>query len=110
MFNDIYSSDGIESGLSITYLFLPNIIGKISGVYETRKYTNLPVADEEGNDLDELRVDNEFSIGASLEFGLSKFINGLYLGINYNYIKNNSNDYFYNYTNQIFAFTLGFDF
>jgi Surface lipoprotein assembly modifier len=110
LFNDIYSSDGIESGLSITYLFLPNIIGKISGVYETRKYTDLPVADEEGNDLDELRVDNEFSIGASLEFGLSKFINGLYLGLNYNYIKNNSNDYFYNYTNQIFAITLGFDF
>ena len=109
LFNDVYASDGIESGLSLTYLFLPNIIGKISGIYETRNYTDLPVADEEGNDLDELRIDNEFSLGASLEFGLSNFISGLYLSLNYNYIKNNSNDYFYNYTNQIFAISLGFD-
>ena len=110
LFNDIYSSDGVESGLTLTYLFLPNIIGKISGIYETRNYTDLPAADEYGNDLDELRVDNEYSVGASLEFGLSKFISGLYLSLNYNYIKNNSNDYFYNYTNQIYAITLGFEF
>ncbi len=110
LFNDVYSSDGIESGLTLTYLFLPNIVGKISGAYENRNYTDLPAADEYGNDLDELRVDNEFSIGASLEFGLSKFISGLYFTLNYNYIKNNSNDYFYDYTNQIYAITLGFDF
>lgn len=110
LFNDIYSSDGMETGLTLTYLFLPNIVGKISGVYENRNYTDLPAADEDGNDLDELRVDNEFSLGTSLEFGLSQIINGLYLSINYNYIKNNSNDYFYNYTNQIYAITLGFDF
>jgi hypothetical protein len=110
LFNDIYSSDGIESGMTLTYLFLPNIAGKISGIYEIRNYTDLPAADEYGNDLHELRVDNEFSVGASLEFGLSKFISGLYLSMNYNYINNNSNDYFYDYTNQIYAITLGFDF
>ena len=110
LFNDIYSSDGLESGLNFTYLFLPNIIGKFSGVYETRNYTDLPAADEEGNDLNELRKDNKLSLGASLEFGLSKFISGLYFSINYNYIENNSNDYFYDYTNQILAITLGFDF
>jgi len=110
LFNDIYSSDGAETGLTFTYLFLPNIIGKISGIYEKRNYTDLPAADEQGNDLDELRVDNEISLGASLEFGLSQFINGLYFSINYNYIKNNSNDYYYNYSNQVYAITLGFDF
>lgn len=110
LFNDIYSSDGVETGLTCTYLFLPNIIGKISGIYENRNYTDLPAADEDGNDLNELRIDNEFSLGASLEFGLSQFINGLYFSINYNYIKNNSNDYYYNYQNNLFAITLGFDF
>lgn len=110
LFNDIYSNDGIETGLTFTYLFLPNIVGKFSGIYETRNYTNLPVADEDGNDLNELRADNEFSLGASLEFGLSQFIGGLYLSVNYNYIQNNSNDYFYDYTNQIYAISLGFDF
>ena len=110
LFNDIYSNEGIETGLTFSYLFLPNIMGKISGRYEIRNYTDLPAADEEGNDLNELRKDNQFSVGASLEFGLSEILSGLYLALNYNYIKNASNDYYYDYTNQIYAITLGFDF
>jgi len=110
LFNDVYSSDGMAAGLTLTYLFLPNIVGKIAGGYELRNYTDLPAADENGNDLDELRVDNQFSAGASLEFGLSKILSGLYLSLNYNYIRNNSNDYYYDYNNQVYAITLGFDF
>lgn len=110
LFNDIYSNEGIETGLTLSCLFSPNIIGKISGRYEIRNYTDLPAADEEGNDLDELRQDDQFSVGASLEFGLGEILSGLYLALNYNYIKNASNDYYYDYTNQIYAITLGFDF
>jgi hypothetical protein len=110
LFNDIYSNEGVESGLTLSYLFLPNIMGQVSGRYEIRNYTDLPAAEEEGNELDELRQDNQFSAGASLEFGLSKILTGLYLSLNYNYIKNNSNDYYYDYNNQICAITLGFDF
>ena len=57
-----------------------------------------------------MRQDNQYSIGASLEFGLDQILSGLYLSLNYNYIKNISNDYFYDYNNQIYAITLGFDF
>jgi len=110
LFNDIYSNEGIEAGLNLSYLFLPNILGKISGRYEIRNYTDLPAADEEGNDLNELRKDDQFSAGASIEFGLSEILSGLYLSVNYNYIKNISNDYYYDYTNQIYAIILGFDF
>lgn len=110
LFNDIYSNEGVESGLTLSYLFLPNIMGKISGRYEIRNYTDLPAADQGGNDLSELRKDKRFSAGASLEFGLSEIISGLYLALNYNYIKNSSNDYYYDYNNQIYAITLGFDF
>jgi hypothetical protein len=110
LFNDIYSNEGIETGLTLSYLFLPNILGKVSGRYEIRNYTDLPAADQEGNDLNELRQDNQISTGASLEFGLSEILTGLYLSLNYNYIKNNSNDYYYEYNNQMYAITLGFDF
>jgi hypothetical protein len=110
LFNDVYSSDGMAAGLSLTYLFFPNIVGKVAGGYEVRNYTDLPAADENGNELDELRMDNQFSAGTSLEFGLSKILSGLYLSLNYNYIKNISNDYYYDYTNQVYAITLGFDF
>jgi len=110
LFNDLYSNDGVETGVTLSYLFLPNIIGKIAGRYEARNYTDLPAADENGNDLNELREDNQYSIGASLEFGLSRIVSGLFFSLNYNYIKNNSNDYYYDYANQIYAITLGFDF
>jgi hypothetical protein len=110
LFNDIYSNDGIETGVTLSYLFIPNIMGRLAGLYEIRNYTDLPAADEEGNDLDELRKDDQFTVGASLEFGLSNVLSGLYLSLNYNFIKNSSNDYYYDYTNQIYAITLGFDF
>jgi hypothetical protein len=110
LFNDIYSNEGIETGLTLSYLFLANIMGKISGRYEIRNYTDLPAADENGNELNELRQDNQYSAGASLEFGLGEILSGLYLSLNYNYIKNISNDYYYDYNNQIYAITLGFDF
>lgn len=110
LFNDIYSNEGIETGLTLSYLFLPNIMGKISGRYVIRNYTDLPAADENGNELDEMRQDNQYAAGASLEFGLGEILRGLYLSLNYNYIKNISNDYYYDYNNQIYAITLGFDF
>jgi hypothetical protein len=110
LFNDIYSNEGVETGLTLSYLFLPNFMGKVSGRYEIRNYTDLPAADENGNELDEMRQDNQYSAGASLEFGLGEIIAGLYLALNYNYIKNTSNDYYYDYNNQIYAITIGFDF
>lgn len=110
LFNNIYSNEGIETGITLSYLFLPNIMGKISGRYELRNYTDLFAADNEGNELDELRKDNQLSAGASLSFGLSEIIDGLIFSVNYNFINNSSNDYYYDYTNQIFALSLGFDF
>lgn len=108
LFNDIYSSEGLETGLSMSYLILPNLIGKIAGKYAVSDYTDLPVADEEGNELDEFRKDNQFTVGAAFEMGLGEMLSGLYLSLNYNYVNNISNDYYYNYQNNLFAIALGF--
>jgi hypothetical protein len=110
LFNDIYSSEGIETGINLSYLFLPNLIGKIAGRYALSDYTDLPIADEDGNELDEFRRDKQFSIGAAFEIGLGEMLNGLYISLNYNYLKNISNDYYYNYKNNLFAIALGFGF
>ena len=61
-------------------------------------------------ELDEFRKDNQFSFGAAFEIGLGEMLSGLYLSLNYNYFKNSSNDYYYNYQNNLFAVTLGFGF
>ncbi len=109
LFNDIYSNEGFEIGLNLSYLFLPGIIGKAAGKYEIRNYTDLPAADANGNDLNELRQDNQYYAGVSLEFGLGDLLNGLYLSLNYNFTRNISNDYYYDYKNQVYAISLGFD-
>jgi hypothetical protein len=110
LFNDIYSSEGVETGVTLTYLFLPNVIGKLAGRYNLSDYTNLPVADEDGNELDKFRKDHQLSFGAAFEIGLGEMISGLYLSMNYNYVNNISNDYYYNYQNNLFAIALGFGF
>ncbi len=110
IFNDLYSNEGIETGLSFSYLFSPNVLGKIAGRYETRNFTDLTTVDLNGNAVDELRKDNQFSIGLSFEFGLGKILSGLFLTANYNYVGNSSNDYYYDYTNNLFAIGLNFDF
>lgn len=110
IFNDIYSNEGIETGVTFSYLFLPNIMGRAAVRYQTRKYTDLPAVNKEGTELDVLRNDKQYSIGASLEIGLGEILSGLFLSLNYNYIRNSSNDYYYDYTNQVYAISLGFDF
>jgi len=110
IFNDIYSNDGTETGLSFSYLISPVILAKIAGKYEIRNYTNLPAALEDGTELNELRSDKQFSLGTFLEFGLSSILNGLSLSTSYNFISNSSNDFYYNYLNNVYSITLGFDF
>ncbi len=110
IFNDLYSNEGIETGLSISYLFSPSVLWKIAGRYETRNFTDLTAVDVNGNNLDLLRKDTQFSIGLSLDFGLGYVLDGLSLTANYNYIRNTSNDYYYDYTNNLFAIGLNFDF
>ena len=110
IFNDIYSNEGTETSLSLSYLISPVILGKIAGKYEIRNYTNLPAASEDGTDLNELRSDKQLSLGAFIEISLNSVLNGLSLSASYNYITNNSNDYYYEYGNNIYSITLGYDF
>jgi hypothetical protein len=110
IFNDVYSNEGTETGLSFSYLISPVILAKVAGKYEIRNYTDLPAASEDGSDLNELRSDKQVSLGAFIEFGLSSILNGLSLSVSYNYISSSSNDYYYDYENNIYSITLGFDF
>jgi hypothetical protein len=57
-----------------------------------------------------LREDKQFGFGAGLSFDLSNVINGLSLSTAWNYYKNNSNDYYYKYSNQMISISLGYDF
>ncbi len=99
--NTLYSSEGMEYGLNFTQLIGGNLTLGTEVSYKTRNYSNLPVADINGNSLDIYRKDKEYSFGIGLKYDLFNFMDGLELVLNYNYIKNTSNDYFYDFDNQL---------
>ncbi|MGE5804518.1 MAG: surface lipoprotein assembly modifier [Ignavibacteria bacterium] len=105
--NTLYSSEGMEYGLNFTQLIGNYLTLGIEASYKTRHYSNLPVADINGNSLDIYRKDKEYSFGIGLQYDLFNLIDGLGLVLNYNYIKNRSNDYFYDFDNQLIL--IGFD-
>lgn len=110
IFNDIYSYDGIETGLGFKHYFNKNIELNLEAKYLIKNYASIPAVDRMGVELNETREDNQFGFGAAIAFDLSKFLSGLSLSATWNYFKNNSNDYYYKYSNQIFSASLNYDF
>ena len=110
IFNDIYSYDGVETGLGFRHYFNENIELNLEAKFLIRNYSSLPAVDKNGIELTSMREDSQFGLGAGIVFDLSKMINGLSLSAAWNYIKNKSNDYYYKYSNQIISFSLDYDF
>lgn len=110
IFNDIYSYDGIESGISFKHYFGEKLELDLEAKYMIRTYSSLPAVDKNGVELSVMREDKQFGFGAGLSYDLSSLIKGISLSANWNYFKNTSNDYYYKYSNQIISFSLDYDF
>lgn len=110
IFNDIYSYDGVAAGLGFSHYFNENIQLSLEAKYLVRNYSSLPAVDRSGAELSATREDNQFGFGAGIIFDLGGLMNGLSLSATWNYFKNNSNDYYYKYSNQIFSASLGYAF
>jgi hypothetical protein len=110
IFNDAYSNDGIETGAALTQLLSDDVIVKGEFVYMQRKFNNLTVALADGTETDILRKDNYYALGAEVEINLSGLTDGLGLSFSYNYLINKSNDYFYDYDNNLTSISLTWGF
>lgn len=110
IFNDIYSSDGITIGGAINQYLTDKILISIEARYLTRNFNSLPIADDQGYSLNELRNDNHLAFGIAAEFDLGFLINGMSFETSWNFIKNNSNDYFYDYSNNLLSASILFGF
>lgn len=110
IFNDAYSNDGIETGVSLTQLISNDVIAKGEFSYIRRDFSSLAVALADGSETNSLRADTYYAIGAELQINLPGLIDGLELSINYNYLHNNSNDYFYRYDNNLSSISLEWGF
>jgi hypothetical protein len=110
IFNNVYSFDSYEFGLGFRHFFGDNIQLSLEAKYLVRNFTALPAADIYGTELNYLREDKLAAFGAGLQFNLGSILNGLLLFTNLNYLKNSSNDYFYDFKNQILSASLEYGF
>jgi hypothetical protein len=110
IFNDAYSNDGIETGASITQMISDDAAVKAEFLYAQRNFNSLYAALIDGTDSNKLREDDYFAFGTELQFDLSGWFNGLGISFNYNYLLNKSNDYFYEYDNNLTSVTLELNF
>ena len=78
-------------------------MAKLEFAYSKKDFPNIPVPDTEGYDTDIMRRDDQLSGALAIEFYLNSLISGMSLEMNWNYIKNKSNDLFYNYNNNLFS-------
>ena len=110
IFNDIYSYDGVETGIGFTHYFSDKLQLSLEGRYLIRNYSSLPAVSRDGTELSVTREDKQFGFGVGLSYDLNSLIKGISLSANWNYLKNSSNDYFYKYSNQIISVSLDYDF
>ncbi len=110
LFNDVYANEGMETGAALTQLLSDNVVFRGEFVYTQRNFNSLPVALPDGTETEILRKDDYYALGAELQFNLSGLTEGLGLSLSYNYLLNNSNDYFYDYDNNLSSITLEWGF
>lgn len=110
LFNDVFSNEGFETGISLSKLFSPTFGMKAELTYAKREYSMLPVFDYYGNIIASARLDNQIGVGLEIQNDLSTYVSGLAAHFNWNYLLNISNDAFYKYDNQLFSIGLDYSF
>src|SRR5690606_16830059 len=108
IFNDLYSSDGITIGGAVNQYLTDEILLSVEARFLTRNFSSLPIADNQGNSLNDLRDDKQFAVGVAAEYDMSFISDGFSFETSWNYIKNNSNDYYYDYTNNLISASIIF--
>lgn len=104
IFDDHYGYEGPHAEATLTHLFSPSTVMKISGLIQDRRYTNRPAYDADWEATPDLRRDRRTVLTVSLERDIGD--TGLSLGVEYDYIINHSNDAFYHYTNNTISLLL----
>ncbi|RPI68482.1 MAG: hypothetical protein EHM47_14460 [Ignavibacteriales bacterium] len=108
IFNDMYSADGLSAGLQFTQMIIDEIIIGAEIKYLSRNFTSLPAADPTGISQEFLREDDQFMTGALINFDFAFMLEGMSLEVRWNYIRNKSNDYYFDYDNNLISFSINY--
>lgn len=104
LFDDHYGYEGPQVNVMLTQLLPAGIMVKISGGRQERNYSERPAYDLAGNQTADARADKRRVFSTQLEKTFKPL--GFSLGLAFDYIRNESNDLFYDYTNNAFAVQL----
>lgn len=104
LFDDHYGYEGPQVNVMLTQLLPAGIVMKISGGRQVRNYSERPAYDLAGNQTADARADKRRFFSTQLEKTVKPL--GFSLGLAFDYIRNESNDLFYDYTNNTFAVQL----
>jgi hypothetical protein len=101
LFDDHYGYEGPQVNVMLTQLLPAGMVMKISGGVQEKNYSERPAYDLAGNQIANTRADKRRAFSAQLEKTFKSL--GFSIGLAYDYIRNESNDFFYDYANNAFA-------
>lgn len=110
IFNDFYAFDSFDAGIGFTQIFGEEVYLSSELRYSGKFFNKLFAADLNGIELNDLRKDDQLILGMGIKYDLENILSGLVLSAAFNYIRNNSNDFYYDYSNQIFSVSVDYGF
>lgn len=109
LFDDNYGYEGPSFEATLTQVLPFSIMGKVSFNYLNKTYVNRPAYDLLDSIKANTRIDKVYFLSLLIEKEFP-ILNGLTVSLMYDFIRNASNDEFYDYKNNVWAisFELGF--
>lgn len=103
LFDDHYGYEGLQANVMLTQVLPGSVLVRLTGGVQNRFYSSLAAYDLDGIQLADQRIDNRSYVSLFLQ---KEFTNGFRLKAAFDFIKNSSNDTFYNYRNNVLALEL----
>lgn len=104
--DDEFSYNGYAAMLEFQQRFFSDLTGKISFDFERKEFLNRPAYNLNDLIISPERIDNLYQVDINIEKRFSAFL----LGVKYEYVRNESNDEWFNSSNNIYSLKLSVEF
>ncbi|MDZ7289695.1 MAG: surface lipoprotein assembly modifier [candidate division KSB1 bacterium] len=104
LFDDHYGYEGWQTSLMLTQLLPAGMVMKLAASVQDRHYSERAAYDLSGNPIADTRVDTRKAFSVHVDKSFRSL--GIVLGLTYDYIRNASNDFYYDYNNRAITMQL----
>jgi hypothetical protein len=107
LFDDHYGYEGLQTSLMLTQVLSESMLLRITGGWQNKIYSTLGAFDLAGNQIADSRLDNRSYVSLYMQ---KEFDLGFTLKGTYEFIRNSSNDLYYDYRNNAATFQVSVPF